>query len=218
MQCVVQALKLLHGDNAVLPTLRAAAEHYHAQQAAPIDELSQLLAHVSLAAEQVSHYNCVGWAFLITSMPGDLSGELCAGVLLKQDAAAQQQRQQVQQQPHGGQAGMHWAPSSNDDQAQPTGQQFNQAAGSSRPILEVSCLYACSLLMLLCTEPHLSIDLPACVTAGNWEGQLHRGSHGRWFQLHMPKLWRGAAHAAAAGSLGTLVPRCAATERQLGSR
>jgi hypothetical protein len=54
MQCVVQALKLLHGDNAVLPTLRAAAEHYHAQQAAPIDELSQLLAHVSLAAEQVS--------------------------------------------------------------------------------------------------------------------------------------------------------------------
>lgn len=74
MQFVVQALKLLHGDNAVLPTLRAAAEHYHAQQAAPIDELSQLLAHVSLAAEQVSH-NCVGWASRTTSMPSDL----CAG-------------------------------------------------------------------------------------------------------------------------------------------
>lgn len=53
LQCVVQALKLLHGDNAVLPTLRAAAEHYHAQQAAPINELAELLAQVSIAADQV---------------------------------------------------------------------------------------------------------------------------------------------------------------------
>lgn len=56
MQHVVQALRLLHGNNAVLPALRAAAEQYHAQRAAPIDELSQLLAHVSIAAAQVGTY------------------------------------------------------------------------------------------------------------------------------------------------------------------
>lgn len=49
----MQALQLLHGNNAVLPALRAAAEQYHAQRSAPIDELSRLLAHVSIAAEQV---------------------------------------------------------------------------------------------------------------------------------------------------------------------
>jgi len=53
MQHVVQALRLLRGNHAVLPALRAAAEQYHAQQAAPIDELSQLLARVSIAAAQV---------------------------------------------------------------------------------------------------------------------------------------------------------------------
>jgi hypothetical protein len=51
VQCVAQALKLLHGDNAVVPALRAAAEHYHAQRAAPFDELAQLLAQVSIAAQ-----------------------------------------------------------------------------------------------------------------------------------------------------------------------
>jgi hypothetical protein len=52
-QCVVQALKLLHGDNAVLPALRAAAESYHAHKAATVNDLAQLLAQVSLAADQV---------------------------------------------------------------------------------------------------------------------------------------------------------------------
>lgn len=58
-QCVVQALKLLHGDNAVLPALRLAAEQFHSAQqhraeggSNNIDELAQLLAQVSLAAEQ----------------------------------------------------------------------------------------------------------------------------------------------------------------------
>ena len=53
-QGVVQALQLLRGSNAVLPTLRAAAEQYHTQQSAPVNELAQLLAHVSIAAEQVN--------------------------------------------------------------------------------------------------------------------------------------------------------------------
>ncbi|WIA39997.1 hypothetical protein OEZ86_013423 [Tetradesmus obliquus] len=52
LQCVIQALKLVRGDSAVLPTLRHAAEQYHAQRAAPIQEISELLAQVSLHAEQ----------------------------------------------------------------------------------------------------------------------------------------------------------------------
>lgn len=52
MQCVIEALKLVRGDNAVIPTLRHAAEQYHAQRAAPIHEISALLAQVSLQAGQ----------------------------------------------------------------------------------------------------------------------------------------------------------------------
>lgn len=145
LQCVVQALKLLHGDNAVLPTLRAAAEHYHAQQAAPIDELSQLLAHVSLAAEE--------------------------------DAQA---AQRLQQQAYGGQAGMQWASSSHGGaQAQHTGQQqSDQAAGSSRPILEetgrgsfteaaiadgssLTCPHCGGVIPLQRQQAHLSFWCPA---------------------------------------------------------
>lgn len=63
LQCVAQALTLLHGDNAVLPALRAAAERYHAQRAAPFDELAQLLAQVSIAAQaQVKRQLTSFWA------------------------------------------------------------------------------------------------------------------------------------------------------------
>jgi hypothetical protein len=43
-------VRLLQGSEGVVPVLRAAAEHYHAAQAAPIDELSRLLSQVSLVA------------------------------------------------------------------------------------------------------------------------------------------------------------------------
>lgn len=52
VQCVVQALQLLRGHNAVIPTLQNAAEQYHAQRAAPMDEISALLSQVTLQAEQ----------------------------------------------------------------------------------------------------------------------------------------------------------------------
>lgn len=52
VQCVVQALKLLRGDSAVLPVLRNAAAQYDAQQTAPIEEISALLSQVTLQAQQ----------------------------------------------------------------------------------------------------------------------------------------------------------------------
>jgi hypothetical protein len=64
MQCVVEALKLLHGDNAVLPALRAAAESYHAHKAATVNDLAQLLAQVTLAADQVRLQMACPYSFL----------------------------------------------------------------------------------------------------------------------------------------------------------
>jgi hypothetical protein len=64
LQCVIQALKLVRGDNAVLPTLRHAAEQYHAQRAAPIQEISRLLAQVSLHAQQQQQQQQQQWQHL----------------------------------------------------------------------------------------------------------------------------------------------------------
>jgi hypothetical protein len=61
LQCVIQALKLVRGDSAVLPTLRHAAEQYHAQRAAPIQEISHLLEQVSLHAQQQQQQQQQQW-------------------------------------------------------------------------------------------------------------------------------------------------------------
>jgi hypothetical protein len=49
-QSVVEALRLLQGSEGVLPALQAAALLHHQAQAAPIEDLSRLLAQVSLCA------------------------------------------------------------------------------------------------------------------------------------------------------------------------
>lgn len=59
---MIQALRLLQGNEGVLPALRAAAEQYHYTQA-PIDDLSRLLSQVTLAAEAQEVGNWARWQY-----------------------------------------------------------------------------------------------------------------------------------------------------------
>lgn len=57
-QCVIRALSLIKGDDGVLPALRDAAVKYHESRAAPLEDITQLLAAVSLHAAATQGQQC----------------------------------------------------------------------------------------------------------------------------------------------------------------
>lgn len=140
LEHVVQALRLLRGNHAVLPALRAAAEQYHAQQAAPIDELSQLLARVSIAAAQEAPagqhmQQQMGFAALQQPQP---QPQGLPWQQVQQQQPLQQQQQLPQQQVHWPQQAPHQQQQHQHIPGQGAQAAIAAAEASSRPILEES--------------------------------------------------------------------------------